>query len=377
MNRRKITIGLPTPTAEADRRFPLTPEAAGLLVARGFKVKMERDAAAGIHYTDLRYQQQGVDIVDRGEAFRCDIVIYLSGVSTLQARLLKRGALLLTLYDSVANEADVLRILLQSHVITLALDLIYDDMGHRPFADIMAEVAGRASVALASSILADSRYGKGILLGGVAGIIPCEVTVLGSGIDACAAVRSAIGLGAMVRMFDNDTYRLRAALRELGPGVVGSAMHPHVILNALRAADVVIATDLTPHHVISADAVSEMKRGVVIFDLTNKTKPVFPSLRQVDMGGRGLIDAPEPDGARVCYINPANAVPRTTAMALSNTLLAMITEIFTCEGLTNALMLNSGLQRAALTFLGKPVNQHIANVIGLRAVDIKLILQFS
>lgn len=375
LNRKKITIGLPAPVAGADHRFPLTPEAAGQLVGRGFVVKMEGGAARGIHYTDLRYQQHGVDIVDRAEAFRCDIVIYLSPLAPLQARMLRRGALLLSLFDSVCKDADMVRLLLQSHVITLALDLIQDPQGQRPFADILAEIAGRASIAMASSLLADADMGKGILLGGVAGIVPCEVAILGAGIDGCAAARSALGLGALVRMFDTDTYRLRTAIRELGPGVVGSAMHPRVVLNAFRSADVVIAAAIRPSHQISAEAVSEMKRGVVILDISNSAKPVFPSLRRSDLAdGRTAIAS---EGERVCYVNPGSCVPRTAAMALSNSLLTMLAEIFTCDGLTNALMLNDGLQKAALTFLGKAVHPAMASLAGVRQVDIKLILQFS
>lgn len=376
MCRRQITIGLPTSASHADRRFPLTPESAALLVERGFMVKMQSGAADSIHYSDIKYQQMGVNIVDRAEAFRCDIVIYVSELDTIDARLLRRGALLLGFFGSLASSADTLRILLANHVIALALDLVTDSRGQRPFADILSEIAGRAAMAMASSLLADSVHGKGILLGGVAGIVPCEVTIIGSGIDACAAAQSAMGLGAMVRMFDSDVYRLRSAMRQLGPGAVGSAMHPRVLLNALRSADVVVATDIKPLHIITADAVDQMKLGVLTFDLSNGPKPVFPSLRQVDLGDASPADNTMA-GRRVCYVNPGNAVPRTAAMALSNTLLTMLSEIFTCDGLTNALMLNDGLQRAALTFLGKPVNQRVAAMLGMRHVEIKLMLQFS
>lgn len=374
--RRHITIGLPAPASKADRRFPLSPESAGLLVERGFKVKMQSGAADAIHYADIKYQQMGVDIVDRAEAFRSDIVIYLSELDTIDARMLKRGALLLGFFKSFIGNPDTLRLLLGSHVITLALDLVADAQGQRPFADILSEIAGRASMAIASSLLADSVHGKGILLGGVAGIVPCEVTIIGSGIDACAAARSAMGLGAVVRMFDSDVYRLRSALRLLCPGAIGSAMHPRVLLNALRSADVVVATDIKPLHIITADAVEQMKLGVVTFDLTGGLKPVFPSLQQVDLGDASPSDN-SMSGSRVCYVNPGNAVPRTVAMALSNTLLTMLSEIFTCDGFTNALMLNEGLQKAALTFLGKPVNPAVASMLRMRHVDIKLMLQFS
>lgn len=372
--RRQVTIGLPTPQDPSDVRFPLTPEAAGLLVARGFCVKMQQGGASSIHYTDLRYQQQGVQIVDRAEAFRCDIVLYLPPLSGSEARCLRNGALLFTMLDSAVADPLVCRVLLGSHVISIALDLIADDEGHNPFADILAEVSGRAAIAIASSLLADPVHGKGILLGGIAGIVPCEVTILGSGIDACAAARSALGLGAIVRMFDNDIYRLRGAMRELGQGVSGSALHPHVLVGALHSADVVIATDIRPRHVITQDVVAEMKRGVVIFDLTTGGG-VFPSLRYVEMGSQPT--GADEEGARLCHTSPGNAVPRTAAMALSNTLLTMLTDISQCDGLTNALMLNEGLQQATLTFLGKAVNASVAAIAGVRHVDIKLILQFS
>lgn len=376
VNRRNITIGLPAPAPGEDRRFPLTPEAAGMLVERGFTVKMQKGGSAAIHYPDLRYQQQGVEIVERAEALRTDMVIYLSPLSPADARGLKRGSMLMTLFPAVAADPEVVKTLLIKGIITIALDHITDDSGHTPFADILAEIAGRASMATASALLADSVHGKGILLGGIAGIVPCEVTILGSGIDAIAAAQSAMGLGATVRMFDNDSYRLRAALRQLGQGIAGSALHPRVLINALRSADVVVATDVRPLHIISADVVAEMKAGVITFDLTSGIRSVFPSMPKVDLGNASAADNTM-DGRRVCYINPANAVPRTVAMALSNTFLTMITEIFTCDGMTNALMLNRGLQNAALTFLGKPVNAEIGALVGLRAVDINLILQFS
>lgn len=376
VNRQKVTIGLPAPTGDCDRRFPLTPEAAGMLVARGFVVKMEAGGADAIHYSDLRYQQHGVDIVERVEAFRCDLVIYLSALTGISARMLKRGAVLLTMRDSVTADVMAMRQLIANNVITLALDLYEDEASHHPFDDILSEISGRASISIASSLLADSLHGKGILLGGIAGIVPCEVTIIGSGIDACAAASSAIGLGALVRMFDNDIYRLRSAMRQLGPGVSGSALHPRVLVNALRSADVVVATEVSPKHQISGEVVREMKQGVVVFDLDYSDGATFPSLQCVDLG---KVSAAESyvDGMRLCYINPANSVARTVAMALSNTFLSAITTLFTCDGLSNALMLHTGLQKAAMTFLGKAVHPEVAKSLGLRHVDIKLLLQFS
>lgn len=374
---RSLSIGLPASESAAERRFALTPEAAGSLVARGFRVRMQAGAALCIHYADPAYASQGVEIVERREAMACDIVVHLPALTAADARMLRRGAMVLTLFHPAQQDERAVRILLERHVIALALDLVADGNGHRPFADILHEIDGRAAIAMASSLLADAVHGKGILLGGIAGVVPCEVTVIGSDLAARAAARSAMGLGAMVRMFDDDVYSLRSAMQELGLGVVASALHPRVLSGALRAADIVVVASTKRPVVLGADAVEEMKRGVVCFDISRSERPAFPSLPQVDLAMASPSDTDPDNPLRLCYINAGNAVARTAAMALSNTLLTMLADIVTCDGASNALKLKPGLRVAAYTFLGKPVNERIARLVGMRAADINIFLQFS
>lgn len=374
---RSITIGLPASLSDHERRFALTPEAAGTLVARGFRVRMQAGAADCIHYPDPAYMRQGVEITDRAGAMAADIVLHLPALSAADARLLRRGAMVLTLLHPERQDRLALATLLEKHVIALALDLIKDEGGHYPFADILHEIDGRAAMAMASSLLADGVHGKGILLGGVAGVVPCEVMIVGSDLAAIAAARSALGLGAMVRMFDDDVYALRRASEELGPGVVTSALHPRVVRSALKSADVVIVCPTARPQVFGHDAIDEMKRGVVCFDLSRSEAAAFPSMPQVDLAMASPADTDPSNPVRLCYVNAGNAVARTAAMALSNTLLTTLADIVTCDGATNALKLKPGLRAAAYTFLGKPVNERIARIVGLRAVDINIFLQFS
>ncbi len=375
---RQAVIGLPASRSLSDHRFPLTPEGAAQLVARGFNVLMERGAARHIHYSDDAYSRCGVTIVERAEALKADIVIYLQSLDTADARRIKRGALLLTFVHTGADDAEPLRILLRRHVIILGLELIADPDGHCPFADILHEIDGRAAMAVASSLLADAVHGKGILLGGVAGIVPCEVMIIGSDMAACAAASSAIGLGATVKMFDSNVYRLREAQRLLGSAVIGSAPHPRVFENAVRSADIIVVTDTRPScGILGADTVEMMKRGVICFDLTNRPGDAFPSMQVIDLD---LASASDNDGnapTRLCYINAGNAVPRTVAMALSNTFVAMLDDILVCDGVANALQLNEGLRRAAIIFLGKCVSPDVAALLGERPVDLNLFLRFS
>lgn len=374
---RRLTLGLPACDRPGESRFPLTPEGVAMLVERGLTVKIQHDAGKRISYTDNRYARHGARPVSRAEALECDIVIHLAPLVPADAARLRRGALLLTLLHPALQDPHAIAELLRRHVTAMALDLVEDRRGMTPFADILAEIDGRAAVALASSLLADSVRGKGILLGGVTGIVACEAVVIGSGIAACAAARSATGLGATVRMFDNDVYSLRRAIRELGPQVIGSALHPHVLHNALRSADVVVATPVAGHLTIGADLVAMMKQGVVVMDLCTSPGTVFPSLPTVGLGDRTALEKALSDGRRVCLTNPGEAVGRTAAMALSNTLVTMFDQILPCGSVPGALRVIPGLRRAVYTYMGRVVNPAVARCAGGRSTDINIYLTLS
>lgn len=376
-SRRSLTIGLPASEWAAERRFPLTPEGCARLIERGFRILMQEGAAAPINYTDSRYTRQGVNIVSRAEALGAEIVICLAPPSPADVRAMRRGAMLLTLFRPEFQDPAALRLLLDRHIVTIALDLILDPHGCRPFADILSEIDGRAALAIASSLLADSQRGKGILLGGVAGIVPCEVLIMGSGLAALGAARSAIGLGAIVRMFDNDVYSLRRASAELGPAAITSAINPHTLDNALRGADVIVATATDTPFAFDRDALGSMKSGVLCFDLTSPSGKAFPSLTPVDLSVASALDRHERTDARLCFVNAGGAVARTAAMALSNTLISLLADIIDCDAPCNAIRLVPGMHGATLTFLGKAVNQEIAARLGIRCVDISIFLTLS
>ncbi|MDE6416910.1 MAG: hypothetical protein K2K68_07785 [Duncaniella sp.] len=371
--RRRLKIGLPACSDESERRFPLTPEAVAMLVERGFMVVMEAGAAATINYTDAQYADAGAEIGSRREAFGAEVVIYLAGLSRHDAGMMRPGAMLLTFLRPVASDPAAVEALLHRKVLSLALDLVTDAKGNTPFADILAEIDGRASIALASSLLADTRRGKGILLGGIAGVVPCEVTIIGSGIAAVAAARSAIGLGAMVRMFDDDVYSLRRAWMELGGGVTTSVLHPKVLAGAMRSADVVVVTCGEFH--ASDELVRMMKRGVVTFDLAGGK--AFPTMRAVDLATVAASDPSTSLQGRLCLVNAGSAVARTAAMALSNSLLTLLDRIDASEGVNAVIRLRPEIRRSVMTFLGKPVNETVARAAGMTGVDISIFLTLS
>ncbi|MDE7407261.1 MAG: hypothetical protein K2M76_02470 [Muribaculaceae bacterium] len=378
-DKRRWSIGLPAATKGGESRFPLTPEGVELLVNKGLTVMMQKGASSPIHYSDAAYERAGAIVTDRIQALKCDMVISPGGLDEADVRHMRRGAMLLTLYYSVVESKSIVQALLERAIVCVAIDLVEDEDGHTPFADILHEIAGRASLAVASSLLTDPVYGKGILLSGIAGIVPCEVTILGSGIGACAAARAAMGLGVTVRMFDNDTYSLRESVRQLGRGVISSALHPHVLEGALRSADVVLATPMRTLYTVDASTAALMKRRVMCFDLNPCHGHVFQSLPHVNLsaGNDKVLAA---SSSQVCYTNVECRVPRTVAMALSNAFVTMMDGLQACgECLTASAILRQmpGVRHGVLTFMGKPMHESVARLVEMRCGDLGLFLTLS
>ena len=364
----RFTLGLPSGLGCGERRFPLTPEGAALLAEKGVDVKVEEGAGGAIHYTDAAYARAGAKIVTRAETLRADVVISLAALSPAEVSGMRRGSVLLTLGQSVMDNAGSAAALLRRGVLTVAVERIEDRGSNRPIADILHEIDGCASMAIASALLTDPVHGKGILLGGVTGIVPCEVTVLGSGMGAIAAAHNALGLGATVRMFDNDLYSLRQAARVLRHEVIGSALHSHVLESSLRTADVA-----------SSDLVSVMKRRVLVFDLNPCPGRVFPSLSTFNLGEIAEREQ-EATTDRACYVNVGCQVPRTAAMALSNAIVGFAGELMSMTSAHKAesvFLTAPGMRPAVLAMFGKVVDRELARILGVSCMDINLFTSLS
>jgi alanine dehydrogenase len=372
---RRVVLGIASGAAQGERRFPVTPEGTARLTELGFTVRIEPDSGAPIHYTDAAYTRCGAEITPRTELLQsADVVIALAPLSAAEAARMRRGALLLTLLHSVLHSPiDLVRTLSRQGITTVALERITsaEGSGNRIFADTLHEIDGCASIAISSALLTDPVHGKGILLGGVTGIVPCEVTILGSGMGAIAAAHNALGLGATVRMFDNDLYSLRQASRTLQHRAITSALHPHVVESALRGADVVIATPLATPFAVDSELTRQMKRRVLVFDLNQQPGNTFPALPLCNLANVAQREeAARAD--RICYYNVGCQVPRTAAMALSNALVA------TAPSLTDAVAtatpaIPATLRSGALTLWGKPIDAEVAAMLGTKPFDMNLL----
>lgn len=369
---RHLSIGLPAEHNGGEKRFPLTPEGVALLTREGFAVLIERGAGEGIKYSDLHYTEAGAQAVESAEVFRCDVVLKITPLNEEEAASIRPGGLLLTLLQPQYQSASVLKVLMQKRVTAVAIDRVVDDKGRYLFADILDEIDGRAAIVLASELLSNRSGGKGVLLGGVPGVAAAEVLIIGGGLAGRAAARAASGLGALVRIFDNDFYRLRATQLEVGPSVFTSNMHPHVLENAMRSADVVIGTEVPDRGRLGMNYVEMMKRGALLFDLC------------MDQGGcfetSSCSEAPcnkvyEQCGVlHYCLSSVGSAVARTASMALSNLLVPLLIELNDPAMLYGHIKTDDRLRNAVYLFGGKLTHKELSLRLGLPYYDMALFM---
>ena len=379
--RSAITIGLPANRGHNERRFPLTPEAVRTLVDNyAFNLFIEQGAGHEIHYPDTAYAHNGATIVPRREALAADIVVACAPLSKTDIDTMRRGATLWTTIEPAHFDRDTLEQLNARAITTISLTSLTTPGGHKPVADILDEVDGCAAMSVAAGFLADGVHGKGILLGGVTGIVPCEVIVIGGTTAGVAAALRAAGLGATVRLFDNDPCRLRKALTRLDHRAIGSSLHRNVYLKALQWADVVINTlrdrEAAPATVDATEA-ALLKKGVIVFDFDNHNGGVFPSLRRVDLSP--AVEALPQLTERLCFIHPGRAVPRTSAMALSNAIVPLLAQFASTQDRTvnDTARLDPLLSSGIVAIAGKLINREAAAATGLKWTDPALFARFS
>jgi alanine dehydrogenase len=265
--------------------------------------------------------------------------------------------------------------MMRKRVTALASEKIKDSDGVLPVVESMSEISGITSVLLASDFLSSTSGGKGVMLGGVTGVTPTEVVIIGANTAGENAARAALGLGAIVRIFDNSVHRLRRFQNLLGQRLYTSTFHPQVLKKALKSADVLIgalgAEDLRPWFYVTEDMVQGMKRGSVIIDLS------------VDSGGcvettecRALKDPLYEKHGVIHYSawNLPSRVPRTASIALSNVFRPLIQEIADAGGVTPMLKFNNGLRTGVYIYNGILTNELLGQKFGILSKDINLLL---
>jgi len=373
---RKISIGVPNDKKNDEKRVALTPEAVNLLVETGNEVIVQKGAGSGANYSDKDYADNGALISDSpARVYSADAVIKVAPFTLQEADYLKGNQIVMSFLNVLKLTEETLGKLIRKKVTAIALEKIRDSNGVMPVMESMSEISGVTSVLIASEYLSNQHGGLGVLLGGVTGVTPTEVVIIGANTAGEYAARAALGLGSQVRIFDTSLHNLRRFQNLVGQRLQTSVFHPQVLRKALRSADVLIGAieleDLRPWYYITEDMVKTMKKGAVVIDLS------------IDRGGciettecRALRD-PVYEKHGVIHFSAWNLpsrVARTASIALSNIFNPLFQNIAEAGGIIQLLKNDRGIRNGVYLFNGILTNETLGQKYGAISKDLDLLI---
>jgi len=373
-----LTIGVPIENTRFEKRLALTPEAVAILVDEGHKVIVEAGAGSSINYSDNYYSESGAYIVDSpAEVFEASLILKISPPTLQEVRMMRPRATVFSFLQQPMLSATVLEAMSAKRINALAYDLVYEQDGTSPFATAMSEIEGASAVTLAAELMSNANGGKGILMGGVPGVSPTEVVIVGAEVAGTIAARSALGLGAMVKVFDNDISKLRLMEHNLGRTLFTSTLQPNVMRNSFRSADVLIGAMEyinKPHRDrISADLIRELKHGAIVIDLRLAQGGCFETTMEACIPGAPTMF--EKHGVlHICEMSISSRVARTSSIAMSNIFASLFLKMASGGGLVGLAQSDRGFSSGFYMFSGKMVNAYVANLFNFSVNDIGLFL---
>ena len=371
-----LHIGIPKETSFQERRVSLVPNSVAVLVNNGHNVIVETGAGIHSNYQDKDYSEAGAQIAYNTEqVYKADLVLKVAPPTFDEIEMMKPKQNLISALQLTVQQKNYFNHLISKKITGLAFDYIKDRSGIYPVVRAMSEIAGNTSILVASEYMSTTNGGRGMMLGGISGVPPTEVVIIGAGTVGEFAARAAVGLGATVKIFDNSLYRLRRLQNDLGMRLFTSIIEPVELEKALQTADVVIgalrAQEGRTPVVVSEDMVSNMKFGAVIVDIsidqggcfetsqvTNHAHPVFKKY--------GVI--------HYCVPNVASRVAQTASIALSNIFTPILLEMGEKGGFENYLRLNTGVRNGVYLYNGILTHQYIGETYNIPYKDLELLI---
>lgn len=373
---KSLIIAIPKEVSFQENRIALVPEAVGLIVQNGHEVIVEAGAGKNAHFFDSEYSDQGARIVySPEEVYKADVILKVAPPSSEEIELIKPSQTLISALNYTVQEQSYFKKLISKKITALSYEFIKDKTGTFPVVRAMSEIAGNTSVLIAAEYLSNPDYGKGTMLGGFLGITPTEVIILGAGTVGEFAARAAMGLGALVKIFDDSIYRLRRLQNNLNVRIFTSIIQPKVLLKSLKTADVVIgaihaSSGRTPC-VVTEEMIMEMRAGSVLVDVsidqggcfetsrvTNHSDPVYQKY--------GVT--------HYCVPNIASKVPHTASYALSNFFAPILLKIGEEGGIENILKKDFGLRQGVYLYNGILTNRFVGDYFNMPFQDIELLM---
>ncbi|EMR00650.1 alanine dehydrogenase [Cesiribacter andamanensis] len=371
-----LLIGIPKERAMQENRVALTPEAVALLVNNGHEVWVEKGAGDTAKYTDQEYSNAGAQIkYTSKEVFEAEIVLKVEPPTDEEIGYIRPGKTLISALQVGNQKEEFIHKLNKKRITAIAFELLEDKVGGMPVVRAMSEIAGSAVMLIAAEYLSSTASGKGIILGGITGVPPTKVVILGAGTVGEYAARTALGLGAEVQVYDTHLYKLRRIRQSLGHHLYTSTLDPATVANSLKTADVVVgairAEKGRSKIVVTDQMVMSMKPGSIIIDvgidqggcvetseITTHSKPVFLKHEII----------------HYCVPNIPSRVARTATQAFSNIFSPILLQAADVGGIDEMIFTNKWFMNGVYTYKGFLSNQHVARKFGLKHKDLSLLM---
>jgi alanine dehydrogenase len=372
----RLFIGVPREVTVQENRVALVPHSVASLVAHGHDVVVEAGAGEKASITDMEYSEAGARIAHQTEeVYKADVLLKVAPPTHAEIDMMRPNQVLISPIHLPLIDAEYITRLQKKRVIALAMEYLRDDeTGIFPIVHVMSEIAGISAVLIAADLLATVRGGKGVLLGGIAGVPPAKIIILGAGIVAQFATRTALGLGAEVRIFDNNVHKLMRLQNQVGRQLYTSIINPMNLKEELINADVAIgaihSAQASSPMVVPEDIVRQMKSGSVIVDVSIDQGGCFETSKAT------THDKPtftKHDVVHYCVPNIPSRVARTASDAISNILATMLLKAES-GGILSLITSHEGLRKGVYTYKGCLTNVYIGERFQLKSTNLDLLI---
>jgi alanine dehydrogenase len=371
----ELFIGIPKETCYQERRICLTPDGVNSLTSHGHRVMIECGAGESAGYSDKEYADNGAEITaDTKKVFSCPMLLKVEPPSILEIEMMQPETILISAIQLKTRQKSYFESLQKKKITALAFEFIKDDDGSYPAVKSLSEIAGTASILVAAELMINNDIGKGLLFGNITGVPPTEVVIIGAGTVGEFAAKTAIGLGANVKIFDNSITKLRRLQNNLSHRIFTSTIQPKAILKALRRCDVAIGAMRGKERcpvVVTETMVEHMKKGAVIVDISIDTGGCFETSEVTTHEKPTFV---KNNVIHYCVPNIPSRYSKTASLSISNILTPYLLQIADDGGLESSIRCNQGLKHGVYFYHGILTNKSIGEWFGSTYSDINLIV---
>ncbi len=371
----ELFIGIPKETSYQERRICLTPDAVSSLVSHGHRVLLEAGSGESASYSDKEYSDAGAEITqDPKKVFSCPMILKVEPLTSAEIEMINMNTIVISAIQLKTRKKEYFEKLAKKKITAFAFEFIKDDDGSYPAVKSLSEIAGTASILIAAELMINNQFGKGLLFGNITGVAPTDVVIIGAGTVGEFAAKTAIGLGANVKVFDNSITKLRRLQNNLKQPIFTSTIQPKSLLKALRRCDVAIGAirgqNRTPV-VVTETMVEHMKKGAVIVDVSIDTGGCFETSEITTHEKPTFI---KNNVVHYCVPNIPSRYSKTASLSISNILTPYLIQIAEDGGVESAIRCNRGLKNGLYFYHGILTNKSIGDWFDLPNSDINLIV---